>query len=161
MIKDRKSNKNLTKKKYKKGQIIFREGDFEILMYAIDEGSVKVVKDFEGPGETELTTLYEGDTFGEMGLIDSMPRSATVIAKETTTVTLIDNVGFGEYFKDKPAKVVRIMQQLSSRMRYLTNEYMDACKTISRCLDANKKGEKLDEEILSKMEMYSLKYTKQ
>lgn len=161
MIRERRSKKNLTQKKYKKGQIIFREGDFEILMYAIDEGSVKVIKDYGGPQETELTTLYDGDTFGEMGLIDSMPRSATVIAKEATLVTLIDNVGFGEYFKDKPAKVVRIMQQLSMRMRNLTNEYMDACKTISRCLDATNKGIELDDDLRNKMEMYSLKYTKQ
>lgn len=158
MILNRKNNKNLTKKKYKKGQIIFKEGEFEILMYAIDEGAVRIIKDYGKEMERELTTLYEGDTFGEMGLIDSMPRSATAIAAETTMVTMIDNVGFGEYFKDKPAKVVRIMQSLSSRTRYLTNEYMDACRTIFECKSCIESGKEIDDNLREKVETYSKKY---
>lgn len=160
MIFERKSDKNLQQKKFRKGDVIFREGEFEILMYAINSGTVKIIKDYGKDSQTVLTTLYDGDTFGEMGLIDSMPRSATAIAAEKTIVTMIDNVGFGQYFKDKPAKIVRILQHLSTRIRNLTDEYMDACITISQYMDAQEKGEELSDALVNKMKEYGNKFKK-
>ncbi len=116
-------------KTFRKKEIIFKKGDFELFMYAIESGEVGIYADYGTENERLLTTLYTGDTFGEMGLIESKPRSATAVALEKTKVTVIDIEGFGEYFKDKPAKIVQILQKMSARIRELTEAYMQAVKS--------------------------------
>ena len=111
---------------FKKREIIFKRGDFELFMYAIESGEVGIYADYGTDKERLLITLYAGDTFGEMGLIESKPRSATAVALEKTKAAVIDIEGFGEYFKDKPAKIVQILQKMSARIRELTDAYMQA-----------------------------------
>ena len=144
----------------RKGEVIFRQGDYEIFMYDILKGEVEIWRDYGLPTQKKLTTLYDGEMFGEMGLVDSMPRSATAVAADETTLARIDNVAFGEYFEDKPAKVMKILQNLSSRMRSLTQDYMDACHTISEYLEAEDKGEEKSEDLISRMKKFVGVYKK-
>ena len=141
-------------KTFKKGEVIFRAGDYELFMYDILKGVVGIYADYGITSQQKMTTLYDGDTFGEMGLVDSMPRSATAVALEDTLVAVIDNVTFGEYFQDKPAKIVLVMQHLSSRIRDLTRDYMEACLTIDEYLQAEEKGEPKSESLLSRMKRF-------
>ena len=117
--------------KFKKNEIIFKEGDFPSCMYDIQTGEVGIYANYGEDTQKELAILYEGDFFGEMGLIDSCPRSATAIALEGNTsakcITLDD---FSSYLKENPAKVVTIMQHMGDRLRHLSNDYIAACKTI-------------------------------
>lgn len=63
------------------GENYFREGDEASSMYILEKGKVGVFK--ETPGEPiQLRTLNHGDCFGEMALMDFMPRSASVLALE-------------------------------------------------------------------------------
>ncbi|MEK9727959.1 MAG: cyclic nucleotide-binding domain-containing protein, partial [Candidatus Margulisiibacteriota bacterium] len=63
---------------YQKGSFIFKEGDIADYFYVIEEGEVEIVK--ENPDKTEsiLAVLKAGDSFGEMGLMQKAPRSASV-----------------------------------------------------------------------------------
>jgi CRP-like cAMP-binding protein len=66
-----------------KGRIIFRQGDPGDEMYIIQSGAVEVSKIRQGR-KIILTLLEKGDFFGEVALIDSKPRSATVTALTRT-----------------------------------------------------------------------------
>ncbi len=75
-------------KKYKEvvfdkpDMVVFREGDQGDGAYCILEGKVKVVASLEGGGESKgilLGQQEKGEIFGEMALIDGMPRSATIV----------------------------------------------------------------------------------
>lgn len=123
-------------KTFKKGEVIFREGEFQMDMYDIRFGRVGVYKSYGTPEQKELAVLGEGDFFGEMGLVEARPRSATVVALEETIADVITQENFGVYFKEKPAKVLSIMQHMSSRIRELTNDYLEACECISEYLEA-------------------------
>lgn len=70
-------------KMVKKGDVIFWEGDAVDGMHFICSGKVEVTATRDGK-TIKLATLHEGEIFGEMGLVDSKPRSATVTAVENT-----------------------------------------------------------------------------
>lgn len=66
------------------GSVFFREGDAAESMFVLQSGRVAAIK-HEGNKETVINNLGEGDCFGEMGLIDLGPRSASVRAVEDCT----------------------------------------------------------------------------
>lgn len=110
-------------KKFKKGEIIFKEGALEKCMYDIRWGSVGVYTNYGEKDERMLREILPNDVFGEMGLIEARPRSATAVALEKDTqCVVITAEDFSEYFKDKPAKIVAIMQNMSQRIRDLSAE---------------------------------------
>ncbi|MCP4252570.1 MAG: cyclic nucleotide-binding domain-containing protein [Candidatus Scalindua sp.] len=95
-----------TKKKivFKEGEVIFKEEeDGGMEMYFIDSGRVSIVKKV-GDTDITLTTLDEGDFFGEMSLITGSKRSASAVAqskcklhtmdKETFEFNLTNNIDF-------------------------------------------------------------------
>jgi CRP-like cAMP-binding protein len=70
---------------YKKGDVIFREGDQADGVYYICSGRVKVSR-VVGSQQMTLAELEEGDIFGELAIIDRRPRAATITAVEDTWV---------------------------------------------------------------------------
>jgi CRP-like cAMP-binding protein len=62
------------------GQFFFREGDRADSMYVLESGEVAVLKGW-GEHEILLHNLKAGDCFGEMALLDLLPRSASVRAE--------------------------------------------------------------------------------
>lgn len=127
---------------YKKGDIIFTEGTLESAMYALLEGVVGIYVNYGKPEEKLLTKLKGEDraTFGEMGLLDSMPRSATAVALEDVNVCYITGETFGNYFCENPAAVLMVMQNMSKRIRELTQDYLDACRAVSEMVESEKNG---------------------
>lgn len=130
-------------KEFEKGQVIFSEGDFEMSMYDLLQGSVGIYANYGKPEEKLLTELKaeEGATFGEMGLLELMPRSATAVALENVQVQVITGETFGEYFRENPAAVMVIMQNMSQRIRALTQDYLDACRAVAEAIDSEKSGQ--------------------
>ena len=113
---------------YRKGQIVFREGDEGAYMYQIHSGSVDVWSKYGTPEQIRLTTLYTNAFFGEMGLIAQEKRSATaVISQDDTTLECIRAEDIQQLFKANPLKVDMILGHLSGRLRRLTTDYVKAC----------------------------------
>ncbi len=72
------------------GEVFFREGDAATGLYVLEAGSASVSKGWEGQ-QVLLHRLHTGDCFGEMALMDFMPRSATVRADEACQALLLDS----------------------------------------------------------------------
>ena len=124
-------------KTLKKGEIIFKQGDASTCMYDIHWGKVGVYANYGTPEEKQLTVLEADQFFGEMGMIEGSPRSATVVALENgTMVQEITAEMFEEYFKTKPVKVLMIMQNMSRRLRGLTKDYLEVCRTAAEEVEA-------------------------
>ena len=102
------------------GEIIFREGEVGDTLYAVLSGRVEIVRAGPDGGEALLTSLGKGDVFGEMGLVDAAPRSATARAAEDgTTVIVIDQAKFVYLVSQQPVFALNMMQVLSKRIRDL------------------------------------------
>ncbi|MCR5651190.1 MAG: cyclic nucleotide-binding domain-containing protein [Lachnospiraceae bacterium] len=126
----------MTEKQFKKGEIIFREGDTGDTLYQIKGGVVSIVAGYGESDEQILVVLGKDEFFGEMAVIEAYPRSATAVAKEDTTVIEIGSGQISEYFKNDPDRVIAIMKSLGGRLRDLTADYSDVSATIAE-LGAN------------------------
>ena len=69
-------------------QLLFREGEIGDSLYVVLEGRVMISKYIPGAGEEALAFLERGDYFGEMALIDNLPRSADAKADAQGAVVL-------------------------------------------------------------------------
>lgn len=66
---------------FKKGEVIFREGELPDGVYYLCEGRVRVTKNVSGQ-EVTLAEMEPGDIFGELAMVGESPRSATVTTLE-------------------------------------------------------------------------------
>ena len=71
-------------RRYNAGEMIFGEDMLGAGMYIVKEGEVVITKKINENKEIELAVIGERNFFGEMALIDEMPRSASVKAKRDT-----------------------------------------------------------------------------
>ncbi|MBR3235720.1 MAG: cyclic nucleotide-binding domain-containing protein [Atopobiaceae bacterium] len=124
-------------KSYDKGEVVFREGSFGTTMYEIVSGKVGIFTSYGLPEEQQLATMGAGETFGEMGVIEGYPRSATVVALEDkTAANEIGSDEFMDYLREQPDKVLSIMRQLSARLRATDERYVEACRTVYEAIEA-------------------------
>ena len=123
---------------YKKGEIIYREGDMDLSIYDILWGRVAVYVDYGKDTERLLTEVNTDGFLGMVGFLESRPQNTTAVALEKTTVAIITMDSFGKYFQDRPAKVLSIMQYMSYRMRELTRGYLEACEALEHHDDEEK-----------------------
>ena len=117
-------------KRFKKGEILYRAGDFELNMYNILYGSVAVYVDYGTANERKVMEMQEGDFLNVISFLESRPRHSTAVALEPTVVSVIDFDNFGDYFREKPAKIMSLLQHMSARMRYLQKAYLEACDEL-------------------------------
>lgn len=130
-------------KTFGKNEVIFQEGAYERCMYEIQSGSVNIYVDFGKENEKLLTTLEAGRFFGEIGIAEVRPRTATAIAAEDhTSLVEITRENFKDYFRNEPQKLIGIMQHMSKRLRGLTLDYLEARETIAEAINAAKSGKK-------------------
>ena len=137
--------------KFKKNEIIFREGDSGETMYDIISGTVGIYSAYGTEEQKLLTKLTEEAFFGEMGMIEKLPRSATAVALEETTVRVITADTFKDYISEKPAKALVVLQYTSNRLRRLSYDYVEACSAIKEYCKAEEAGEKPDAKLLEKL----------
>src|SRR5438128_12541854 len=80
------------------GDIIFTQGDLGTEMFIIQEGEVNIVKHIAGESHV-LSTLEKGDFFGEMAVLESVPRTADAVALTDVRVVVINGARFDEMLR--------------------------------------------------------------
>lgn len=105
---------------YARNQTIINEGDRSDAVYVIHSGRVKVFLYGKNGREIDLNVLGPGEYFGEM-VLDTGPRSATVVALETTRCFVIALAVFRAFLIEHPEFAMRLIQTLIKRTRGLLN----------------------------------------
>jgi hypothetical protein len=108
---------------YKRGEIIIHEGDPGLEAYIITAGSVVVSRIFNNKNYV-LATLKDGQIFGEMGLIEDAPRSATITALTDVTTISIDRDGFNHLLQHDPSILLPIFRALFERLRTMNKRLL-------------------------------------
>ena len=133
-------------------EVIFREGEFALTMYEIEAGSVGIYANYGSSNVRKLATLGEGEFFGEMGMAECYPRSATAVALEAGTVLdEIDTDEFATYFKDQPDTVLTIMRALSARLRETNARYLEAREAVHDAVEAERTGKRKSSSLVGKL----------
>jgi hypothetical protein len=108
------------------GEYVFRQGELGTDMFVVHEGRVEIVRAGAGESESRVVAVLEkGDFFGEMSLLEELPRNASARALTDSKVLEISRPLFSRMLKDNPEIGVRIMRKLSRRVRHL-DELLDA-----------------------------------
>src|SRR5579872_4022669 len=94
---------------YSAGETIFRQGDLGTDMFIIQEGEVHIIKNINGASHI-LSKLEKGDFFGEMALLENLPRTADAIAVTDVRTLIINGTRFDEMLRKNPEVAVRIIR---------------------------------------------------
>ena len=108
--------KGAIKKTFQKNTILFSEGDKTDSLYVICSGKVKVTITDKDGKEIILSMLGPGEYFGEMSLLDSEPRSATVMTREATELLIVSKNNLMEIFSSNPI-AFNLLKGLLNRLR--------------------------------------------
>jgi CRP-like cAMP-binding protein/Zn-dependent protease len=85
----------------RRGQPVFRQGDRAEAFYVVRRGQLDIETEHPETGDTQvLTILHRGDAFGELGLLQATPRSATARATTETELFVIDKGTFDRLLAD-------------------------------------------------------------
>lgn len=100
-----------------RGQAVVHAGDQPDYVYFVLTGSLKVLVSDEDGREVILTILGQGELFGEMGIFDEQPRSASVVAVQPSDLVMISKQDFKQLMREDFDIAWRIMSNLADRLR--------------------------------------------
>jgi len=101
---------------FQAGDSIFAEGDLGTEMFIIQEGEVEITKRI-GASSHVLSRLEKGDFFGEMAVLEALPRTADARAVTDVKLVAINGSRFDEMLRRNPEVAVRIIRKYSKRLR--------------------------------------------
>src|SRR5688572_12908824 len=107
--------------RYRKGQVIFHQGDDGDAMYLVESGLVKISAESVDGQEAILTEVRPGETFGELALLDGAPRSATAMAVDDTLTLRLPRRTFDELLDNEVGFARRILEGLAHELRRATH----------------------------------------
>ncbi|MFQ6132984.1 MAG: Crp/Fnr family transcriptional regulator [Armatimonadota bacterium] len=108
---------DLTESAFEDGEVIVHEDDPAAKFFLIKSGKVKI--SLRGPEGREVTLSYlgAGDFFGEMGILDGEPRSATATAAEHTVALVGARDDFLRKLEEHPSIALNLLVTMSKRLR--------------------------------------------
>jgi CRP-like cAMP-binding protein len=109
----------MTRRRYGAGDVIVRQGATSMSFYVVVSGSVRIVRHIEAGYGIDIADEGKGSFFGEMGVIDDLPRAATVIALEPTECALLAKWDFQKELHQDPGIALALVSILNARIRHL------------------------------------------
>lgn len=106
------------------GQEIFREGDPGDGLYVVTSGQVEISGTLSNGRRQVFSQLGPGQIFGEMAVIEQLPRSACAVAVLPTTVTFVARDEMHKLIEKTPALATALLQLVSHRLREFDRHYL-------------------------------------
>jgi CRP/FNR family transcriptional regulator, cyclic AMP receptor protein len=113
-----------TRRSYDKGEIIFAQGDEGDALYGVASGRVRISATGAGGQEVFLNIMEPGDTFGEIAVMDGLPRTAAATALDQATLIVIKRQDFLQLLEREPQLAIHLLKLLCERLRW-TSELVE------------------------------------
>ncbi|MDI6795614.1 MAG: cyclic nucleotide-binding domain-containing protein [Desulfatibacillaceae bacterium] len=111
------------------GDVVFLEGELGDYMCFVVQGSLDVSKNGPRGGQKLLAVLKQGDSIGEMAVVDDFPRSANVIAAQGTRLLTLSRRDFETLLRKEPDIGIRVLvaliRMLSGNLRKTSGKLAD------------------------------------
>ncbi len=118
------------------GDMVFREGDIADRFYIVLSGTVEVWKDYESDSRDLLATHGPGGLFGEMALVDELPRSATIIARDPVELLYLPRGDFRQVLRERSSISLSLLKSLSMMVRRSNDSFVEDLRRRNRQLEA-------------------------
>lgn len=115
---------------YKNGTLISREGELSDHLYIVKSGSLKIVK-VKNNVKTILSIIRPGETYGEIGLFNQAPRSASAVANEDCELWVIQRSSLKRIVLEMPEIAYNILETFSEKLRKSGDEVALLHTTLS------------------------------
>src|SRR6266850_3177667 len=102
--------------KHKKGEMIYVEGDLGSEMYVVQAGAVRIFRTIGGVKQ-ELAIMEKGDFFGEIAVLEGLPRTASAEALDNSEILEINSATFDKMIRANIEIAVRMLRKLSNRLQ--------------------------------------------
>src|SRR5918998_6640214 len=110
----------LRRRRFRRNEVIFHQGDPGDSLHIVGNGAVKIVLPSAEGEEAIIATLREGDFFGELSLLDGAPRSATAAAVEPSETLVLPRSAFMQLLDGDPGLRNALLAGLTRELRRLT-----------------------------------------
>ena len=107
-----------------KGSVIFSQGDEGDALFGVASGRVRISASASGGREVFLNIMEPGDTFGEIAVMDGLPRTANAIALDDSTLILIQRADFLPFLEKEPRLAIHLLKLMCERLRW-TSELVE------------------------------------
>ena len=111
-------------RRFKEGEIVFRQGDPGVGLYIVREGQFEVYYEYPDLTRRKIATIEQGDFFGEISLLNDSPRSATVVSSQESTLYGLFRPDLLGLMESDPklglAITYRIAQIIAERLRLVS-----------------------------------------
>jgi CRP-like cAMP-binding protein len=101
------------------GELIVRQGESAAELFVIRSGEVEIRRDDDGGGPSFVARLGAGEFFGEMSVLESLPRDADAIAVTDVNLLVITKGGLLVRLRRDPTFALEMLHALSGRIRAL------------------------------------------
>jgi CRP-like cAMP-binding protein len=112
------------RRNYQKGVVIFAQGDRGDALFGVIAGRVRISASGAGGQEVFLNIMEPGDTFGEIAVMDGLPRTAGATALDQATVIIIKRADFLQLLEREPRLAIHLLKLLCERLRW-TSELVE------------------------------------
>lgn len=116
----------LQSRRYDRGELIFQRGDPGADLYIIRQGEVTIRLSAPDGKEVTLALMRQGESFGELALLDDAPRSTDAVAREETHLLSLRREALHHFLKERPEVVPSLLAELSRLVRRVTRAVHDA-----------------------------------
>lgn len=115
---------------YEDGEAIFEEGDVCRDLYVVQSGGVRILKNTP-QGKIEIAEFSKGDFFGDISLLQSLPRYAGAYAVGPTQLLVLAPAGFLLKIRRDPTFAFEMLQQMSLRVKVSSDRVLEMMKTFN------------------------------
>ena len=116
--------RNSQERTFSAGQEIFKEGGPGDGVYVVKIGLVEISAIIGQNVRRVFAQVGPGDFFGEMAVIENMPRSASAVAAEDSVVYFIPNAEMLNLIERSPALALELLREISHRLREFNRRYL-------------------------------------
>ena len=113
-----------TRRTYSKGAVIFAQGDPGDALYGVASGRIRISATAARGREVFLNIMEPGDTFGEIAVMDGLPRTANAVALDDSALIVIQRSDFLTFLEREPRLAIHLLKLMCERLRW-TSELVE------------------------------------
>jgi CRP-like cAMP-binding protein len=105
----------------RRGEVVFSQGDEGDALYGVVSGRVRISTMSPEGREVFLNIMEPGDTFGEIAVIDGLPRTAGAVALDASTLIFIKRIEFLAVVEREPRLAMHLLRLFCQRVRWTSD----------------------------------------
>ena len=127
----------IVEKTFKSGEVIIREGEAGTTLFRLLSGNIGIYTEYGKKEQFRIAFLKSGGYFGEQAIIETSPRSATVVAECSVKVLEIPGNELTSFLKENPEELLIFLKHLASKVQNMIIDRNDAITLLQTAREAD------------------------